>query len=102
MICLHNDSQLVSTVKESNAETFRAPNIRQTAGRLQYMCVVMTDRSEKEEKERIVTDPIDKMISEARTRNRAGCTTVQKRRQNACMTLTLGRCNKRMRVRISL
>jgi hypothetical protein len=51
MICLRNDSQLLSTVRESNAAMFCTPNIRQTAGRVQYICVVMTDRSQKEEEE---------------------------------------------------
>jgi hypothetical protein len=48
MICLRNDSQLLNTVNESNAEMCCMPNICQTAGRVQYMCVVMTDGSQKE------------------------------------------------------
>jgi hypothetical protein len=38
----------LSTVEESKAEEFYTPNILQTAGRVQYICAVMTDRSQKE------------------------------------------------------
>jgi hypothetical protein len=39
----------LSTVEESKTEKFYTPNILQTAGRVQYICVVMTDSSQKEQ-----------------------------------------------------
>ena len=78
------------------------PNIRQTVGRVQYICVVMTAQSQKEKKNRLSTDPSDKMISEAGTLNIESCMTVQKWHQNADITLHLGRFNARVRALISL
>jgi hypothetical protein len=102
MICLHNDSQLLSTVKESNSEVFRAPNIRQTASRVQYMCVVLTDRSEKKKKRESLPIQLTKWSVRREHVIAKAARPCKNRRQNACMTLTLGRGNKRVWARISL